>query len=253
MAGHDLPAVGPVVLARGLTKRYGRLTALSGLDLTVRRGEIYGFLGPNGAGKTTALLLLLGVERPTAGQVELFGAPSGSDPFAPKRRVGVVAEQPAFYDDLSAWEALAFQARLYRVDGWERRAAELVERLGLGGFERLRAVDYSRGMRQKLGLARALLHRPELLVLDEPTSGLDPHGVRQVRELLLEENGRGTTVLVSSHILSEVERTADRVGILHRGRLAAEETIGRLLRPGETLEDAFMRLTGERDAAPVAT
>jgi ABC-type multidrug transport system ATPase subunit len=227
---------------------------VDGLDLAVRRGEIYGFLGPNGAGKTTTMLMLLGIERPTAGRVELFGAWPAADPFATKRRIGVVAEQPAFYDDLSAWESLGFHARLHRVEGWERAAAGLIERLGLAGFERLRAVDYSRGMRQKLGLVRALLHSPELLVLDEPVSGLDPHGIRQVRELLLDANRAGVTILVSSHILSEVERTAHRVGILHGGRLVAEDEVGRLLRPGETLEDAFVRATGGRDAAePVTT
>ncbi|MBM4246930.1 MAG: ABC transporter ATP-binding protein [Deltaproteobacteria bacterium] len=232
-----------VIRAESLTRRYGVLTAVDGLDLTIQRGEIYGFLGPNGAGKTSTIRMLLGILRPTAGTVEVLGGSPSADPFRVKRRVGVVAEQPAFYDDLSAWESLAFHAALYRLTGWDARAAALIERLGLAGFERLRAVDYSRGMRQKLALARALLHRPELLVLDEPVSGLDPHGIRQVRELLLEENAAGVSIVLSSHILSEVERTAHRVGILSAGRLAVEGPVSSLLRPGETLEDVFVRAT----------
>src|SRR5579884_1478639 len=229
----------PVVQTLGLQKHYGAVHAVRDLNLTVRPGEIYGFLGPNGAGKTTTLLMLLGIERPTAGRLELFGQPAPLDPFAVKRRLGVVGESQYLYDDLSAWEYLQFFARLNGVEEFERRAQELLERLGLWEFRRLRARDHSRGMQQKLGLARALLHRPELLVLDEPVSGLDPHGIRQVREILLEENARGTTMLISSHILSEVERTAHRVGILYGGRLVAEDSvaaIGARLQPDAAID-----------------
>ena len=177
-----------ILRASGLAKRYGATDAVRDLDLEVRRGEIYGFLGPNGAGKTTTLLMLLGIERPTAGTIELFGRAGPLDPFRDKPRIGVVGEQQYLYDDLSAWEYLLFFGALYRVERPEDRAQELLERLDLYEFRRLRARDFSRGMQQKLGLARALLHRPELLVLDEPVSGLDPHGIRQVREILTEEN-----------------------------------------------------------------
>jgi ABC-type multidrug transport system ATPase subunit/ABC-type transport system involved in multi-copper enzyme maturation permease subunit len=217
-----------LVRAAGLARRYGQVDAVRDLHLTVRRGELYGFLGPNGAGKTTTLLMLLGIERPTAGTVELFGQPGPPDPFLVRPRIGVVGEAQYLYDDLSAWEYLQFFGSLYGVEDTEKRAGELLERLELFEFRRLRARDYSRGMQQKLGLARALLHRPELLILDEPVSGLDPHGIRQVREILVEERARGTTILLSSHILSEVERTADRVGILYGGRLVAEDTVERL-------------------------
>ncbi len=230
---------GYLIRAEHLAKHYGSVHAVRDLNLAVRPGEIYGFLGPNGAGKTTTLLMLLGIERPTAGRLELFGQPAPVDPFAVKRRLGVVGESQYLYDDLSAWEYLQFFGRLYGVADAERRGQELLERLGLWDFRRLRARDHSRGMQQKLGLARALLHRPELLVLDEPVSGLDPHGIRQVREILLEENARGTTILISSHILSEVERTAHRVGILYGGRLVAEDTvaaIGARLRPEASIE-----------------
>ncbi|MCC7371424.1 MAG: ABC transporter ATP-binding protein, partial [Chloroflexi bacterium] len=220
---------GIVVRAAGLARRYGTVDAVRDLHLTVRRGELYGFLGPNGAGKTTTLLMLLGIERPTAGTVELFGVPGPPDPFTVKPRIGVVGEAQYLPDDLSAWEYLQFFGRLYGVEDAERRASELLERLELSEFRRLRARDYSRGMQQKLGLARALLHRPELLILDEPVSGLDPHGIRQVREILADEQRRrGVTILLSSHILSEVERTADRVGILYGGRLVAEDTVAQL-------------------------
>jgi ABC-2 type transport system ATP-binding protein len=235
-----------VLRARGLAKRYGTVDAVRDLDLEVRRGEIYGFLGPNGAGKTTTLLMLLGIERPTAGRIELFGRPGPIDPFRDRPRIGVVGEQQYLYDDLSAWEYLRFFGRLYGVARADRRAQELLERLELYEFRRLRARDFSRGMQQKLGLARALLHRPELLVLDEPVSGLDPHGIRQVREILTEENGRGATVLLSSHILSEVERTADRVGILFGGRLVAEDDVARLssrLEPDPVIELDVDQLT----------
>jgi ABC-2 type transport system ATP-binding protein len=239
---------GEVVLARGLAKRYGTVEAVRDLDLSVRRGEIYGFLGPNGAGKTTTILMLLGIERPTAGRIELFGRPGPVDPFAIKPRLGVVSEQQYLYDDMSAWEYLMFFARLYRVERAEARAQALLERVNLWEFRRLRARDHSRGMQQKLGLCRALLHDPELLVLDEPVSGLDPHGIRQVREILLEQNARGATIFISSHILSEVERTADRVGILYGGRLVAEDSVERIgarLRPGTVIELTVEPLTDE--------
>ncbi len=235
-AVNDVPLV---ICARGLAKRYGAVEAVQHLDLSVRQGEIYGFLGPNGAGKTTTLLMLLGIERPSAGEVSLFGQSGPPHPFRDKPRIGVVGEQQYLYDDLSAWEYLLFFGQLYRVGRPERRAQELLERLGLDQFRRLRARDFSRGMQQKLGLARALLHQPELLILDEPVSGLDPHGIRQVREILTEENHRGTTILLSSHILSEIERTAHRVGILYGGRLVVEDDVARLsarLEPDVLLE-----------------
>jgi ABC-type multidrug transport system ATPase subunit/ABC-type transport system involved in multi-copper enzyme maturation permease subunit len=234
-----------ILRARGLAKRYGTTDAVRDLNLEVRRGETYGFLGPNGAGKTTTLLMLLGIERPTAGTIERFGQTGPIDPFRDKTRIGVVGEQQYLYDDLSAWEYLQFFGSLYRVEQPERRAQDLLERLDLYEFRQLRARDFSRGMQQKLGLARALLHGPELLVLDEPVSGLDPHGRRQAREILAEENRRGVTILLSSHILSEVERTADRVGILYGGRLVAEDDVASLsarLEPDPVLEIDVERL-----------
>ncbi len=227
-----------VIRTVGLTKLYQRRTVVNALDLDVRPGEIYGFLGPNGAGKTTTIRMLLGLMRPSSGSIELFGQHVGHDP-ATLRRVGVVSEQPFLYDDMTAVEYLLFFARLYRVSDARGRAAMLLERLDLAPYCHLLARDFSRGMQQKLSLARALLHRPELLILDEPVAGLDPQGIVQVREMLEEERRAGHAVFISSHILSEVERIADRVGIVHHGRLLLEDTVEAVrssLSPGIELE-----------------
>ena len=229
----------PVVRTERLTKRYRDLAAVHDLHLHVAQGEIYGFLGPNGAGKTTTLLVLLGIVPPTAGEIYLWGRRLSDDPLALKRRIGVVGEQDYFHDHLTAEEYLRFFADLYGVRQPRARTGALLERLGLEAFRSLRARDFSRGMKQKLSLARALLHAPDLLILDEPVSGLDPHGIVDVRRLLVECNQRGMTILISSHLLSEVERTAHRVGILHHGRLIREDTVAGLramLRRGTEVE-----------------
>jgi ABC-2 type transport system ATP-binding protein len=218
----------PVIRTMHLTRCYRGLAAVQDLTLSVARGEIYGFLGPNGAGKTTTLLMLLGIVTPTMGEVYLWGRRLREDPCPLKRRIGVVGEQDHFYDHLTAEEYLSVFADLYEVREKRERIGSLLELLGLQGFRSLPARDFSRGMKQKLSLARALLHEPELLVLDEPVSGLDPHGIVEVRRLLLERNQRGMTILISSHLLSEVERTAHRVGILHHGRLIREDSIAGL-------------------------
>jgi ABC-2 type transport system ATP-binding protein len=218
----------PLIHTTRLTKVYSGLSAVRDLNLCVDRGEIYGFLGPNGAGKTTTLLMLLGIVQPTTGEISLWGHRLGDDPLALKRRIGVVGEQDYFHDHLTAEEYLSFFASLYGVPAPRERIGGLLERLGLSGLRRFRVRDFSRGMKQKLSLARAVLHEPDLLVLDEPVSGLDPHGIVEVRHLLLERNQRGMTILISSHLLSEVERTAHRVGILHRGHLIREDTIAGL-------------------------
>jgi ABC-2 type transport system ATP-binding protein len=217
-----------VVETSGLTRLYGRTPAVENLDLHVGRGEIYGFLGPNGAGKTTTLALLLGLEQPTRGTVCLFGTPRRRRDPALMARIGVVPEKLRLYDDMTAAAYLAFYARLYGVADARARIAFLLDALDLGARAHDRLRDYSQGMAQKINLARALLHRPELLVLDEPVANLDPHGIKQVRDLVAAENQRGATVVVSSHLLSEVERTCHRVGIMHRGRLVAEGTLGQL-------------------------
>jgi len=219
-----------VIETEALTKRYRDVNAVTALDLHVEAGEIYGFLGPNGAGKTTTILMLLGIVAPTSGKIRMFGRELDSDAFAIKRKVGVVCEIQFLYPHMTAEEYLGFFAELYDVPGARRRIFELTEALGLQDRLRSAVRGYSRGMQQKLGLARALLHDPPLLILDEPVSGLDPVGTREVRELVLAENARGKTVFISSHVLSEIERTAHRVGVLCQGSLVAEGSLADLRR-----------------------
>ncbi len=233
-----------MIRTENLCKRYGSFVAVDNLNLHVQSGEIYGFLGPNGAGKTTTLMMILGIIRPTSGRVEVLGQPFDGSSLALRRRMGVVAEDAWQYDEMTAYEYLAFFARLYRVERPGPAMQSLLERTDLWDRRQVLVGGYSRGMRQKLNLCRALLHDPELLVLDEPVSGLDPNGIRQVRELLVEENRRGRTILLSSHILSEIEQTAHRVGIIAGGRLLAEDSVAGLrarLGEGQRIEVEFQQ------------
>ncbi len=209
----------------GLTKAYDTTVAVQDLNINVRAGEIYGFLGPNGAGKTTTIRLLLGLLQPTAGSVFLFGQRNTNDMVALKRRIGVVAEEPLSMTRMTGWEFIRFFADLNAVPQPEARMEALFQALDLWDARHALVGAYSRGMRQKLSLLRALVHGPELLILDEPVSGLDPYGILQVRQLVEEHRQNGGAVLISSHILSEIERSADRVGILHQGRLLVEDTV----------------------------
>jgi ABC-type multidrug transport system ATPase subunit len=230
-----------VICTRGLVKRYGRLRAVDGIDLDIRAGDVYGFLGANGSGKTTTVRMLLGLVLPTSGEVELLGERM---PRAGRRvlpRVGALVEGPAHHGHLSG------RANLALIDaagpGGSRRTRrarieEVLEQVGLGGIDRRPVRAYSLGMRQRLGLAAALLRRPELLVLDEPTNGLDPQGIHEIRDLLLELHRGGTTVFLSSHLLAEVEQLCTRVGVLDRGRLVLQDELARLTAPtGATVVD----------------
>jgi ABC-2 type transport system ATP-binding protein len=213
-----------IVITNGLTKRYGDRLAVDGVSLTVRRGEVYGFLGPNGAGKTTTLRLLLGLVRPTGGEVTVLGRPPG----APEAlaRIGALVEQPGFYPYLSGRDNLRVLARYAGLDDVAVEAAlELVDLTGRGS-DRFRS--YSLGMKQRLGVAAALLGRPELLILDEPTNGLDPAGMADMRDLIRAAADHRQTVLLSSHLLGEVEQICDRVGVIAAGRLLAETTVADL-------------------------
>jgi ABC-type multidrug transport system ATPase subunit len=205
----------------GLTKRYRDVLALDALDLDVRRGEIYGFLGRNGAGKTTTIRMLLGLIRPTSGWVEVLGKrmrPGANDTLA---RVGYLVETASAYPNLTVRENLHIQRRLTRAP--HTAVAEAIELMGLGELANRRAGVLSLGNKQRLSLARALLHHPELLILDEPINGLDPAGIVEVRELLQAlASEQGVTVFVSSHILAEIAHLADRIAILHEGRLLEE-------------------------------
>jgi ABC-2 type transport system ATP-binding protein len=209
------PTETPVVQTTALTKHYGAIRAVESLDLTVLRGEVYGFLGPNGAGKTTTLRMLLGLVRPTSGTVRLL-----RDKSKGLRGVGALIEGPAFYPYLSGRDNLRVLASHAGVS--RARAGEVLETVGLTERARDRYSTYSLGMKQRLGLAAALLKRPGLLILDEPTNGLDPAGMADMRVTLRRLAAEGCTVLLSSHLLGEVQQTCDRVGVIARGRMVAE-------------------------------
>jgi len=220
----------PILTARQLTKRYGSRTVVDGVGLNVRRGEVYGFLGRNGAGKTTTIRMLTGLIEPTQGKIEIFG----EDLFRHKRdilrRIGAIVEVPGFYENLTGAENLAINARIM---GIHKRDAipEALEIVGLRHETGKLVGKYSLGMKQRLGIARALLHYPELLILDEPTNGLDPIGIKEMRGLIKSLAAeRNITVFLSSHILSEIEQLADRVGIIHDGRLLEETSLEELRR-----------------------
>jgi ABC-2 type transport system ATP-binding protein len=219
-----------MIQTKDLTKRFGSFTAVDHINLELHPGEIYGLLGPNGAGKTTTLSMILGVLEPTEGEVRLFGKRLSEDTFETRRRLGVMPEKQSIYPEMTAWEYLMFFADLFAVKGAEQRAQGLLERLNLWEWRDSLTGAYSTGMLKKLGLVRALLHSPDVLVLDEPAANLDPYGMVQIREVLAAERDAGRTILVSSHILSEVERTADRVGIIAGGKLLVEETIANMRR-----------------------
>jgi len=233
----------------GLAKRYGEFTALGGLSLRVERGEIFALLGPNGAGKTTTMRILMGFLKPSGGSARIDGRDCFEHRVELKRTVGYLPDEPFFYDYLRGSEIVEFSGDMHGLPRAEAasRAAPLVERLELGPALADYAVNYSRGMKKKLALVCALLHRPELLILDEPTSGLDPLASRRLNELIVEFQGSGATVLLSSHLLDQVERLCQRIAIVSGGRVAALGSLEELRREraeAGTLEEIFFAVTG---------
>ena len=226
--------VSSVIATHDLVKRYGAFTAVDRVSLDVREGDRYGFLGPNGSGKTTTVRMLLGLVLPTSGSVEVLGRPMPRARAQVLPQVGALIEGPASIAHLSGRTNL----RLYDGAGpggsrrtRRDRVEQALERVGLAGVDERPVKQYSLGMRQRLGLAAAILHAPRLLVLDEPTNGLDPRGITEVRELLVELNRGGTTVFLSSHLLAEIEALCTRVGVVDRGRLVAEDELAHLVAP----------------------
>jgi len=215
----------PVIELAGLTKKYGNYTAVDNLDLSIAQGEIFGLLGPNGAGKTTTILMMLGLTDPDAGTVTVCGINATTNPIEVKRKVGYLPEDVGFYDDMTGLENLRYTAML---NGYSRREADeralaLLQRVGLQGEAGKKAGKYSKGMRQRLGIADVLIKNPEVVILDEPTTGIDPAGVREFMELILSlSREEGHTVLFSSHHLSQVQQVCDRVGLFRTGRLVAD-------------------------------
>ena len=217
-----------MIRTQNLLKKYNEFKAVDNLSLEVKEGEIYGFLGPNGAGKTTTILMLLGILKPTQGEVYLFGQNITKDFLSIKKKMGVVSEKQYLYKGMTAGEYLNFFADLYGVKNRKKKIDQLLEAVNLLEVRNRKLGAFSRGMQQKLGFARALLHDPQLLLLDEPVSGLDPTGIKQIRDLIEQENKKGRTIFISSHLLSEVERLCGKVGIINKGRLLAEDTMDNL-------------------------
>lgn len=245
----------PVIAARGLRKTFNDKTAVEHVDLDVHGGEIFGFLGPNGAGKTTTIKMLIGLLRPTNGQALIGGYDIQADPIHAKALIGYVPDEPALPDKLSAREYLQFIGGLYRMapQHVQRRGEELLRLFDLHDHADELVGGFSHGMRQKMGLAGALLHDPHALFLDEPTVGLDPRSARLIKDILRQLAARGTAVFLTTHILEIAERLCDRVAIIRNGQIIATGTLDELRGGGsQTLEDIFLSLTGGAEYAEIA-
>ncbi len=219
-----------VLEARGLTKHYGKFVAVDNLNLTIRRGEVFGLLGPNGAGKTTSILMFLGLTEPTAGTVRVLGLDPARQPLKVKAQVGYLPDQVGFYDGLTARENLSYIAKLngLRREEANRRIERVLAQVGLADVANKRVNAFSRGMRQRLGVAEVLLKQPHMIITDEPTLGLDPEAAREFLELIRTLKAEGITILLSSHLLYQVQAVCDRVGLFHRGQMVLEGAVPEL-------------------------
>ena len=243
-----------MIQLRALTKRYGRFTAVDAIDLDVPRGELFGFLGPNGAGKTTTLRMIAGILRPTSGTAMIAGIDVQSDPTAAKSRLGFIPDRPFIYEKLTGMEFLRFVAGLYDQSGpkIEHRARELLALFDLEPWRDEMVESYSHGMRQKLIISSAFVHRPDVIVVDEPMVGLDPKAAKILKDLFRAYTSRGHTIMMSTHTLEVAESLCDRVAIIARGKIIAAGTMADLHATAAAgargLEDIFLRLTGENAA-----
>lgn len=232
----------PIIEARGLSKRYGSIQAVEDLSFSIPPGSIYGFLGQNGAGKSTSMRLLLGLVHPTEGEVFIQGRSLKTAGAALLKHIGAIIERPDLYGYLSGWDNLRLMADLSAAKISNQELYELLELVDLKGREQQKVKGYSQGMKQRLGIAIAMAHNPDLLVLDEPTNGLDPQGIAQMRQLILHlSKERGKTVLISSHLLYEIEQIADYMLIIHKGRKMVEGPVRELLHADETLIEMHCR------------
>ncbi len=238
----------------GLEKAFDK-PAVRGLDLNIAGGEFYALLGPNGAGKTTTLRMVAGLLKPDAGEISVFGSDVLKDPIAARQKVAWVSDEPMIYDRLTPMEYLEFVSGLWGIDREiaEKRSMELVDWLGLQEQANQRCGGFSKGMRQKVALAGALVHEPQLIILDEPLTGLDAGSARQVKDVLLSKVSQGTTVIMTTHILEVAERMAERIGVIVQGKLVAEGTFEQLQeltgKGKKTLEEVFLDLVEQDDAA----
>ncbi len=239
-----------MIRIQGLTKVYGRFVAVDNIDLHVPRGELFGFLGPNGAGKTTTLRMIAGIMRPTSGQILLGGDDLIENPLSAKQRLGFIPDRPFVYDKLTGAEFLRFVAGLYGQDGdiVERRTEELLDLFELSQWKNELVESYSHGMRQKLIISSALIHRPEVIVVDEPMVGLDPKAARLLKTIFRQFVERGGTVLMSTHTLEVAQAMCDRIAIIQHGKIVARGTMEELRTQHQTgdasLEELFLKLTG---------
>lgn len=219
-----------VIETQGLTKRYGKVVAVDNLELGIEAGEVYGLLGPNGSGKTTTILMLLGLTEPSAGMVRVLGLDPAREPLSLKRQVGYLPDSVGFYGEMTAWENLAYIARLNGLPKAlaQQRIERVLERMGLAEVAQRPVSAFSRGMRQRLGLAEVLLKEPKVVILDEPTLGLDPEAAQQFLKMIQSLKAEGITVLLSSHLLHQVQAICDRVGLFHKGKLVLEGRVEEL-------------------------
>ncbi|MCI2425367.1 ABC transporter ATP-binding protein [Candidatus Acetothermia bacterium] len=248
----------PILQLKNVTKRFGSLTAVDDLSLTVFPGEVFGFLGPNGAGKTTTIKMCTGLLRPNSGMVRLGTHDIVQEPLLAKRLLGYVPDNPFLYDQLTGREFVRFVARLYDLDGGssssvvEKRIQEMFEQFEMPEKADELIKSYSFGMRRKVAIAAALIHNSQIVFLDEPTSGLDPKSARWVKDLFRKLAGEGVAILMTTHIMEIAERICDRIGIIHQGKLVALGTLAELReeagRSDSTLEDIFLQITGELDS-----
>ena len=239
---------------KSLTKKYGSFTAVDSIDLSVPDGELFGFLGPNGAGKTTTLRMIAGILQPTSGTIHLAGIDLAKDPLAAKSKLGFIPDRPFIYDKLTGAEFLRFVAGLYSQEGpdVEHRARELLAVFDLEEWRDELVESYSHGMRQKLIISSAFIHKPDVIVVDEPMVGLDPKAARILKDLFREYTRRGHTIMMSTHTLEVAETMCDRIGIIQSGKIRALGTMDELRAESTTgtqgLEEIFLKLTGENAA-----
>src|SRR3954464_7459348 len=239
----DAPAA---IEIRDLRKVYGDKAAVDGLTLSVPQGCFYGFLGPNGAGKTTTIKMLMGLAPATTGSIQLLGLPMPESALEIKKQIGLVPDESMLFDHLTGGEFIEFVGRIYGLDRTTARARadELLDLFELGSMPKKLIAEYSKGMRKRVAMAAALIHRPKLFLMDEPFEGVDAVGARLMKEILLEQVRRGATIFLTSHVLEVVERLCDRVGIIHEGRIVTSGALAGLRASGESLEDAFVRIVG---------
>jgi len=241
----------PAILVRDLRKLYSHKAAVDGLNLTVPMGCFFGFLGPNGAGKTTTIRMLMGLAPPTSGSIELLGMPMPEQSGEIKRRLGLVPDESLLFDHLTGAEFVEFVGRMYGLSRpvARERAGELLELFELDSHHNKLIGEYSKGMRKRVAMAAALIHRPDLYLMDEPFEGVDAVGARLMKDLLADQVRHGATIFLTSHVLEVVERLCDRVAIIHEGKLVVDGTMSELRSGSESLEDIFVRVVGAERTA----